>query len=95
MIAGQQGARLVTGVETEQDRRWAPEHREPTQAEPRPSARNWRNDNSDWESACIVTNSVVSNRQARVATKAYLKQKLGLELNEVEQATLGTPVPTV
>ncbi len=46
---------------------------------------NWRKDNPDWENVCIIANSVVSNRQARVATRAYLKEKLGLPLTEVEQ----------
>lgn len=54
---------------------------------------DWRKDNQEWESVCIVANSVVSNRQARLATKAYLKQKLGMELNMVEQAALGVVVP--
>jgi len=40
-------------------------------------------------SVCIVANSVISNRQAPVATKAYLKQKLGLTLNEMESEALG------
>lgn len=52
---------------------------------------DWRKDNREWESVCIVANSVVSNRQARVATKAYIKQKLGMELNSVEQTALGVP----
>jgi len=55
---------------------------------------NWRKDNRDWESVCIVANSVISNRQARVATKAYLKQKLGLTLNDMEAVALGVqPTP--
>jgi DNA sulfur modification protein DndB len=45
---------------------------------------DWRKVNSDWENVCIIANSVVSNRQARLATKAYLKNKLGLNLNESE-----------
>jgi DNA sulfur modification protein DndB len=51
---------------------------------------NFRKDNNDWESVCMVANSVISNRQARVATKAYLKKKLGLDLNDVEKAALGS-----
>lgn len=39
---------------------------------------NWSKKNPDWDNVCIVANSVVSNRQARAATKAYIKQKLGL-----------------
>jgi DNA sulfur modification protein DndB len=50
---------------------------------------DWRKSNRDWESVCIVANSVISNRQARVATKAFLKQKLGLTLNDVEAVALG------
>lgn len=49
---------------------------------------NWRKDNLDWENVCIIANSVVSNRQARVATRAYLKNKLGLELTDVEKRAL-------
>lgn len=45
---------------------------------------DWRKSNSDWEGINIVANSVVSNRQARAATKAYLKQQLGLPLTEGE-----------
>jgi len=50
---------------------------------------DWRKDNQEWESVCIVANSVVSNRQARVATKAHIKQKLGMELSDVERASIG------
>jgi DNA sulfur modification protein DndB len=39
---------------------------------------DWTKKNRDWENVCIVANSVVSNRQARSATRAYLKHKLGL-----------------
>jgi DNA sulfur modification protein DndB len=49
---------------------------------------DWRKVNHDWENVCIVANSVVSNRQARVATKAYLKKKLGLPLTEAEKRSL-------
>jgi DNA sulfur modification protein DndB len=45
---------------------------------------DWNKKNRDWENVCIVANSVVSNRQARSATKAYLKHKLGLSLTEAE-----------
>ena len=44
--------------------------------------------NKDWENVCIIANSVVSNRQARLATKAYLKKHLALTLNEAETRTL-------
>lgn len=53
---------------------------------------DWRKVNADWENVCIVANSVVSNRQARLATKAYLKRKLGLDLTEPEKRAL-TAVP--
>lgn len=46
---------------------------------------NWRKDNLDWENVCIIANSVVSNRQARIATRAYIKEKLDLNLTEVEK----------
>lgn len=55
---------------------------------------DWRKANREWESVCIVANSVISNRQARVATKAYLKQKLGFTLNDMEATALGVE-PTV
>lgn len=44
--------------------------------------------NRDWENICIIANSVVSNRQARLATKAYLKRHLKLALNEAEERAL-------
>jgi hypothetical protein len=46
---------------------------------------DWMKNNPDWENVCIIANSVVSNRQARVATRAYIKEKLGLSLTEVEK----------
>jgi DNA sulfur modification protein DndB len=62
---------------------------------------NWAKKNSDWDNVCIVANSVVSNRQARAATKAYIKYKLGMELTDGEKRSLeknssapeDTPVP--
>jgi hypothetical protein len=36
----------------------------------------------------MVANSVVSNRQARLATKAYLKRKLALSLTEAEEKSI-------
>ncbi len=53
---------------------------------------NWSKKNPEWENVCIVANSVVSNRQARLATKAYLKQRLGLSLNEAEERSVSRPV---
>jgi DNA sulfur modification protein DndB len=49
---------------------------------------DWKKQNRDWDNICIVANSVVSNRQARNATKAYLKYKLGLELSESDQKAI-------
>ena len=53
---------------------------------------DWRKVNPEWENVCIIANSVVSNRQARLATKAYLKKKLGLALNDTELRAI-SPVP--
>lgn len=50
---------------------------------------DWSKKNADWENICIVANSVVSNRQARAATKAYIKGKLGMPLSEAEQRSVG------
>ena len=49
---------------------------------------NWNKSNRDWENVCMVANSVVSNRQARLATKAYVKRKIGLPLSESEQRSI-------
>jgi len=49
---------------------------------------DWSKKNRDWENVCIVANSVVSNRQARSATKAYLKNKLGLTLTDAESKSI-------
>ena len=49
---------------------------------------NWSKRNSDWENVCIIANSVVSNRQARAATKAYIKSKLNMELTDSEQRSI-------
>jgi DNA sulfur modification protein DndB len=40
--------------------------------------------NPEWENVCITAGSVLSNRQARVATLAVLKHKVGLELSAQE-----------
>ena len=53
---------------------------------------DWAKSNRDWENICIVAGSVVSNRQARLATKAYLKQHMGLNLTEPEKKSLPQPV---
>lgn len=49
---------------------------------------DWSKKNQDWDNICIVANSVVSNRQARAATKAYIKNQLGLELTEGETRSI-------
>jgi DNA sulfur modification protein DndB len=49
---------------------------------------DWSKTNSDWQDVCIVANSVVSNRQARAATKAYIKGRLGMEMTEAEQRSI-------
>lgn len=41
-----------------------------------------------WDNVCIVAGSVVSNRQARVATLAVLKDRLDLRLTSQEAAVL-------
>lgn len=50
---------------------------------------DWSKKNRDWDNICIVANSVISNRQARAATKAYIKDKLGMLLTESEAKSLG------
>ena len=49
---------------------------------------DWSRKNPEWENVCIVSNSVVSNRQARAATKAFIKAKLGLSLTDSETKSL-------
>lgn len=49
---------------------------------------DWSKKNSEWEGVLIVSNSVVSNRQARAATKAFIKAKMGLALTDSEQRSL-------
>ena len=51
----------------------------------------WSKQNSDWDGICIIANSVVSNRQARAATKAYIKRHLGVELSDAERRSLQMP----
>ncbi len=52
---------------------------------------DWSKRNPEWEGVCIVANSVVSNRQARSATRSLLKQKLGLPMTEAEKNSLKSP----
>jgi len=49
---------------------------------------NWSKKNPDWQEICIVANSVVSNRQARAATKNYIKGRMGIELTDAEQRSI-------
>jgi len=49
---------------------------------------DWSKKNPEWENICIVANSVVSNRQARAATKAFIKSKIGVTLTEGEKNIL-------
>lgn len=49
---------------------------------------DWKKSNRDWENVCMVAGSVISNRQARTATKVYLKQQLGLPLSAAEARSL-------
>lgn len=49
---------------------------------------DWSKKNPDWQNVCIVANSVVSNRQSRQATKAYIKKQLGLKLTDAEVRSL-------
>lgn len=56
---------------------------------------DWSKKNPEWENICIVANSVVSNRQARHATKAFLKRKLGLVLNDAEARALAVTGPAL
>jgi DNA sulfur modification protein DndB len=49
---------------------------------------DWSKRNPDWQDVCIVANSVISNRQARAATKAYIKNRLGMELTDAEKRVL-------
>jgi len=53
----------------------------------------WSKKNDDWENICIVANSVVSNRQAQAATKAYIKGKLDMDLTDSEKRSLDTVKP--
>ncbi len=59
---------------------------------------DWSKKNPEWENVCIVANSVVSNRQARAATKAFIKRKLNMDLTDSETRSLevaGPYIPSV
>jgi DNA sulfur modification protein DndB len=49
---------------------------------------DWSKKNLEWEGVCVSANSVLSNRQARAATKAFIKAKLGMALSESESRSL-------
>jgi DNA sulfur modification protein DndB len=49
---------------------------------------DWSKTNPDWQDVCIIAKSVVSNRQARAATKAYIKGRLGMELTDAEHRSM-------
>ena len=49
---------------------------------------DWSKKNPEWDNICIIANSVVSNRQARSATKAFINSKLGVSLSEGEKNSL-------
>jgi DNA sulfur modification protein DndB len=49
---------------------------------------DWSRDNPEWIDVCIVANSIASNRQARLATLAFFKLKVGLPLTDAERKSL-------
>jgi len=49
---------------------------------------DWSKKNSEWEGVCMSANSVLSNRQSRAATKAFIKAKLGMALTDSETRSL-------
>jgi DNA sulfur modification protein DndB len=51
---------------------------------------DWSKKNPEWENICVAGNSVLSNRQARAATKAFIKHKLHLALTDAERRMLPT-----
>ena len=51
---------------------------------------DWSKNNKEWENICVAGNSVLSNRQARAATKAFIKHKLHLTLTDAERRILAT-----
>jgi DNA sulfur modification protein DndB len=50
---------------------------------------SWLKKNPEWDNICVIAGSVSSNRQSRAATKAFLKNKLGLPLTESELRSIG------
>ncbi|QAY96756.1 DNA sulfur modification protein DndB [Methylovirgula ligni] len=53
---------------------------------------DWGKRNSEWEGVCMSANSVLSNRQSRAATKAFIKAKLGMPLSDSEARSLPQPI---
>lgn len=49
---------------------------------------DWSKKNPEWEGVCMSANSVLSNRQSRAATKAFIKAKLGMTLSDSEARSL-------
>ena len=49
---------------------------------------DWNKKNPEWEGVCVSGNSVLSNRQARAATKAFIKAKLKMPLTDGEARSL-------
>lgn len=56
---------------------------------------DWSKKSPEWQNVCIIANSVVSNRQARQATKAYIKRQLALPLSDAETRLLDGAKATV
>jgi DNA sulfur modification protein DndB len=52
---------------------------------------NWLKKNPEWDNICVIAGSVSSNRQSRAATKAFLKNKLGLPLTDSELRSISPP----
>ena len=76
-------ARTTRGPRPEACR--ADEGRDLARSPRQPRQDPWSKTNKDWENVCIIANSVVSNRQARTATKVYIKAKLDMELTDAEK----------
>ena len=53
---------------------------------------DWSKKNPEWQNICVAGTSVLSNRQARAATKAFIKHKLHLTLTDAEQRMLPTGI---
>jgi DNA sulfur modification protein DndB len=49
---------------------------------------DWKKKNHDWENVCMIGTSIVSNKQARIAMRAYIKMFLELPLTDGETRAL-------